>query len=301
MARMHPARLSDRVLNSRLLKGEVQTYEALAKLPDEFEVFYNRHVSQGQGARAHVRRIDFIIIHEKLGLLAVEVKGGKVRIGNDGSFEHYHPSSKSWASADPFRQVEIATIELIQTCKADGANYWIPDDICVVFPNTLRTDLTNLPHLLPDGLLCKDDLPLLTTVVPRMFSKPKKGQVWRREDFLDMRRRLQNFAEAHRGGVNLGGKRQKKKTGRSADYSPSKESALEDVYDDIYGYAGDVRAAAYVSKSPRYVIASRKSTTPAYEKRRLKWWEACVALATLIAAYLIVSWLFPNSIVQNFF
>ncbi len=94
MAILYPQRLSDRILNDRQLKGERDTYESLKNLSDAFEVFYNRCVRTSQGSRAYKRRIDFIILHEKFGLLAIEVKGGKIRVGLDGDFEQYHPNKK---------------------------------------------------------------------------------------------------------------------------------------------------------------------------------------------------------------
>jgi Nuclease-related domain len=98
------------------------------------------------------RAIDFIILHERRGMLAWEVKGGKIRIGEDRNFEQYQ-GAKGWRPIDPFKEVKLATMELIDDCRDDGVNYWIPVDRCVIFPNTPRRDITDLPQYLPSGVL----------------------------------------------------------------------------------------------------------------------------------------------------
>ena len=196
MAKLYPARLPDRVLNNRKLKGEIETFEALSKLSDDFEVFYNRCPNSGGASRVYERKIDFIIIHEQFGLLAMEVKGGKIRIGADGGFEQYHSNKMKWVSIDPFMQVKLALRELIITIKSDSPKYWIPDDVCVLFPATSRRDLTDTPQCLPAGTLCSDDVPVIKNIIPTLFTKNRQGTAWQRDTFIDVRRRLQNMPEA---------------------------------------------------------------------------------------------------------
>ena len=203
MAIMHPLLLPDDVTSNRQLKGEVDTFEALALLSDEYEVFYNHTVSARQGSSIFERAIDFTIdftvLHERRGMLAIEVKGGKIRIGPDGQFQQFKGRAKGWDRTDPFKQVKVATMELINACRDDGAKYWIPVDRCVIFPNTLRREITDIPQNLPNGVLCADDLALMRTQIATLFSKPRKGdRAWVREEFIDMRRRLQNLPEASR-------------------------------------------------------------------------------------------------------
>jgi hypothetical protein len=211
MAKMYPSQLPDRVLNDKSLRGEIKTYEALAALPDEFEVFYNRCVSADQTASAHERPIDFIVLHEVLGFLAIEVKGGSIRIGRDGGVEQYQFTKGDWAPIDPYGQVKKSTIALIRNVKADGANYWITDNIGVIFPETHRHEITDTPQYLPNGTLCADDLPILQTQIKMLYATPKNGNAWQRSDFLDMRRRLQNMPEAPRGSSSFKNDRKTRK------------------------------------------------------------------------------------------
>ncbi|MER2520332.1 MAG: nuclease-related domain-containing protein [Bdellovibrionales bacterium] len=198
MAVMHPPQLSERVLNNPRLRGEVKVYWALYALPDEFEVFYNRSVSRDSAAQAYSRRIDFVVLHERLGFLAIEVKGGKIRIGDDGEIQQYHPSNDAWATINPYRQIELSTMELIRNAKADGANYYIVGNTCVVFPDSLRKDITDMPNRLPNGTLCAEDLEIISAQMKTLFSKNWRDCVWKRDAFLDMRRRLNNMPESSR-------------------------------------------------------------------------------------------------------
>lgn len=201
MAVMHPPQLSETVLGNPRLRGEIKVYNALSALPDEYEIFYNRSIPRGSASRAYARRIDFVVLHEKYGFLAIEVKGGKIRIGEDGEFQQYHPSNDRWARIDPYKQVELSTMELIRNAKADGANYYIVDNTCVIFPDTRRRDMTDAPNRLPNGTLCADDLAILPAQMKTLFLKTWNTDTLKRESFLDMRRRLNNMPEAARNGA----------------------------------------------------------------------------------------------------
>lgn len=247
MAIMHPPQLSEPILGNPRLRGEVKVFGALSSLPDEYEVFYNRSVSSDSSSRAYSRRIDFIVLHEKLGFLAIEVKGGKIRVGEDGEIQQFHPSNDRWARISPYRQVELATMELIRNVKSDGANYYIVDNVCVIFPDSLRTNITDTPNRLPNGTLCADDLDILSAQMKTLFSKNWRDCAWDRSSFLDMRRRLNNMPEAareraavlHQKSTSLyshrrrssnyyAGKTESRNTGSFAPQtSSSRESALE--------------------------------------------------------------------------
>jgi hypothetical protein len=188
MAVMHPEKLPSYILDDPMLKGEVDTYEALKKIPDDFVVFYQCYASPDSSSKALIRPIDFVILHKKLGLLAMEVKGGKIRLGEETIIDQYYKGD--WHHKDPYEQVSKAVIELIMNCKADGANYWIPENTCVVFPHTNRSAITNMPHQLPDGTLCAEDMATLPVQIKTLFSKPRKDFAFTDSEFLDMRRRL---------------------------------------------------------------------------------------------------------------
>ncbi len=273
-------------------------------MPDAFEVFYNRCVRTGQGSRAYKRRIDFIVLHEKFGLLAIEVKGGKIRVGLDGDFEQYHPNKKRWTSIAPYAQVEKAAIELITDCKADGVTYWIPADVCVIFPNTLRRDITDTPQTLPDGTLCADDLSSLAVLVPTLFSKSAKGQAWDRDAFLDMRRRLQNMPEATMPESAIPKATKNEKLLREKDEArkpflyvpPKREIPQEDAYDFTTATCSHYDAV----DSYDFLVTSPTPSLPP-PSVTLKGWQIAVAVMIGLAATLVFAWIFMHPFVQHVF
>jgi hypothetical protein len=293
---MDPARLPDRVLQNRKLKGEVDTYEALSKLTDKFEIFYNRCASVGNVSKAYERPIDFIILHERLGLLGMEVKGGQIRIGQDGGFEQYLYRSNEWKTINPFDQIKMALRELIMVCKRDGADYWIPDDCCVIFPGTQRSQLTDSPQSLPPGTLCADDLPLLAQIIPSLFSKSRKEQAWERGNFIDMRRRLGKMPEAKRKyGLSSG--ESKKSFFRTASWSKRVPAPEED--ESLGESAKDLPPKTGVNYDP---FANRTYVEPPasrIDKPKLRRWEIVVAVTTGIVVFLFILWLFPNSFIHH--
>jgi len=314
MAKMYPSRLPDRVLNNRNLKGEVETFEALSKLPDEFEVFYNRCPNTGNAGRVYERKIDFIIIHEKLGLLAMEVKGGKIRIGHDGGFEQYHYTQNRWGSIDPFIQVKLALRELIYIIKSDSPKYWIPDNICVLFPGTYRHYLTNQPHSLPAGTLCADDVKILSTLVPTLFSKKRKATVWSRDTYIDVRRRLQNMPEAKGKGEQSSDQLEKEKrlfkSTRSAKMKMPKVEKVSRILSPIdeeeiehHRAMGTIKVTAKKSAinynpSDIYIPNTAKE---APRKTGLEWWEIISLVIAPTVTFFAILWLFPNSFVHRLF
>ncbi len=175
MAQMYPATLPKHILGNRQLKGEIEVYEVLTKLPAGFEVFYNRCAQSGPFIEACERQVDFILLHEKYGMLCMEVKGGKVRMLQDGSFEQYHPSKKAWASIKPIEQVKNAWFKLLSTCKSDGVNYWIPEDCCVVLPKTSRHDLTDIHNLFQQEFFAQMTYQFLQPYCPGSLLKSKVG------------------------------------------------------------------------------------------------------------------------------
>lgn len=274
MAKLYPAHLPDRVLNNRKLKGEIDAFEALSKLSDEFEVFYNRRPDSGGSSRVYERKIDFIIIHEQLGLLAMEVKGGKIRLGTDGGFEQYHYDKRKWAPIDPFTQVKLALRELIVIIKSDSPKYWVPDDVCVLFPGTFRRELTDMPQYLPSGTLCADDLGILNTIVPTLFTKNRRNTAWERDTFIDVRRRLQNMPEAQ--GGNRG------QNNQAVAANKFFKSTSKKVTNDDFPVSCSTHTVKNVAKKPR-----------------LTWWETALAIIAFAATFFAVLWLFPNSFVHR--
>jgi Nuclease-related domain len=167
---MYPAELPEHVLNHPLRGEEIKVFKALEKLPEGFHVFYNGALRSGQFIEAHERPVDFILLHPKW-MLCIEVKGGQIRVGESGLIEQFIPKTRNWHRINPERQVQVALFKLIEACRADGAKYWLPEDCCVVFPDTRREQFTSQQRLIPAGFFFAEDLDNLATSLPRLLAE----------------------------------------------------------------------------------------------------------------------------------
>ncbi|WP_310621266.1 NERD domain-containing protein [Flexibacterium corallicola] len=81
MARIYPRKLSVDVLKDPKRSAEVDVYERLRdQLPDSFYCYYSRswHEADRNSTQEFDGEADFIVAHVELGLLFLEVKGGRV-------------------------------------------------------------------------------------------------------------------------------------------------------------------------------------------------------------------------------
>jgi hypothetical protein len=93
MAVMWPRELPLEVRNSPVRKAEITVFDALDDvLEDEFVVFYSRPwLGEDRFGNERDGECDFLIAHPRLGVLAIEVKGGGIA---------YDPSTSQWVSTD---------------------------------------------------------------------------------------------------------------------------------------------------------------------------------------------------------
>lgn len=100
MARLIPATLPEDVEMS-----ERNVFEALSHLPDSWTVLWNVPVGMFGRPRAHLRQIDLLLLHERFGLMVVEVKGGAIKV-EDGHWWTQPMGSSQWKQLQrsPFEQ-----------------------------------------------------------------------------------------------------------------------------------------------------------------------------------------------------
>lgn len=93
MAKMWPRTLPPEVTRNPLRSTEVRVYGALAATLDQrFVVFYSRPwLGLTWDGQEKDGECDFVIAHPELGLLALEVKGGRIE---------YDPQTEQWTSID---------------------------------------------------------------------------------------------------------------------------------------------------------------------------------------------------------
>ena len=142
MATMWPKRVPSHIRNHPLRRAEVLTYDKLANvLDDNFHVFYSSPwLGMDRYGNERDGECDFLIAHPKLGILAIEVKGGEI------SFD---PKARQWRSKsaqkitfdikDPVEQARSAKHELLDKLKK--SKKWKPRRIHtshgIIFPDAV--------------------------------------------------------------------------------------------------------------------------------------------------------------------
>src|SRR3989442_10646431 len=104
MARMYPEQLLDFVESSaeRLL---YKLFEV--QLPDSFIVMHGvKWLMRNRRHHDQDGEIDFLIVHRELGLLILEVKGGRIRVeSSTTSAREKRDRSLSWGKHDRWTQI----------------------------------------------------------------------------------------------------------------------------------------------------------------------------------------------------
>ena len=139
-------------------RAEVKVYDRLAsELSDEFHVFYSSPwLTVDRFGNERDGECDFIVAHERLGILAIEVKGGGI---------DYIPESDQWTSTDefgvvhniknPVEQARSAKHQILDKLKKSGKwiRRWITLRHGVIFPDA-ATPSGNLGADRPTRIFC---------------------------------------------------------------------------------------------------------------------------------------------------
>lgn len=164
------------------LSGEAEVYKALRSgLDDNWTVFYDTSI---KGSR---RRIDFVAVDVRRGLLAIEVKGGMVHSAR-GWFRQQIRVNGQRKKIDPFGQLKSAVRDLFAVAGiADGE---VPSHLAIWFPAMSKSAFAwrlPTPHILTRELLDAGRLQVL------------QGQVLRSETTAEQRTALVRIVGALKG------------------------------------------------------------------------------------------------------
>ena len=172
--------------------AEVELFRLLqAQLPDEFHVYHSVAfvLSGGQHHAPREGEIDFLVVHRELGLLAIEVKGG--RIAFDGQRRVWTSTGRTGTHEinDPFRQAELGIRNLIREIEerkilgVEAPRFgW---GHCVAFPH-LDYDARGFPAHCPADLVIDAGKPShlkdwITAIMAHRVSHPGKRAMTRQE------------------------------------------------------------------------------------------------------------------------
>lgn len=123
MAKLFPEWITEeqRLANPKF-RAEFKVYDALAQvLSDEWYVFYSRTWTWVENAsRLRAREADFIIAHPTIGIMLMEVKGGRIEV-RDGQWLSTDRYGEEW-EISPYEQVAKATYSLEKRLDEEWPN-----------------------------------------------------------------------------------------------------------------------------------------------------------------------------------
>lgn len=177
MAQMVPEDMPA-LLRTPALHAERLVWTALRnQLSQDFRVLWSVHVA-GQPPR----ELDFVILHPELGILALEVKGGLVQLGNpfDRKTRWISGGRKGRLSgiSNPYDQVLGGSMTLIRDCKS---RLPLPDrypvSVAVVLPHTperagARDILGEVSHL----FAFQETLPRLGVLLADIMARARSAR-----------------------------------------------------------------------------------------------------------------------------
>ena len=169
MARIIPNDVQLDEFNSSF--GEIQVYEALKQLPDEYIVFYSLHWNKKENDNVYWGESDFTIFHPKRGIIVIEVKSGEIYCEN-GIWKQVNSRKKrEKRMKDPIVQAEkskYAFIDLLWKNK-DSREYRVE---CAVWFTMVENyeQIGILPPAYSEGnLLIKKDIDNIEKAIERVF------------------------------------------------------------------------------------------------------------------------------------
>jgi hypothetical protein len=98
MARVHPARP-----DPESPSGELRVRDALARLPDPWRVFHRVAWQSVRDGRQGDGEADFVLLHPRVGLIVLEVKGGRISV-EDGQWFSTDGQGERWQVRNPLAQ-----------------------------------------------------------------------------------------------------------------------------------------------------------------------------------------------------
>jgi hypothetical protein len=151
MALMFPKVLPKEITEDKKRSAEIKVYNALSSsLNDTFHVFYS---SPWLGTNSDGSEVDgeadFLVAHPELGLVSIEVKGGRVNIDADNQWTSTDRYNIERTIKNPVEQAKKCKHQLLKALK--NSRYWHSKYICakhgVILPDVLRPNRDFRPDM----------------------------------------------------------------------------------------------------------------------------------------------------------
>lgn len=180
MAQIFPTELLPHIKNDRLKSAEIKVYNALKEqLGPEYCVFYNARLL---GRRPNSLtdnadgEADFIIAHAKKGILVLEVKGGRIEIG-DGQWYSIDRHDRKWKIKNPIDQASDNKYLLKNTLLRieDWPRQYMDFGHAAIFPDLGNPGIPLGLHVPQDIVLFAEDLNRIGLKIESIFEFYRKS------------------------------------------------------------------------------------------------------------------------------
>lgn len=184
MALMYPDTHKARVIFSS--RAEEVFYDACrAQLGDRWTVYFSRTLSTIERDKGlHDNEIDFVLYHPELGVLVLEVKGGRIRHDADsGEFFSINRYDESFRIKDPFQQALVWKSRFWRLLR--NRNLKVPVSHAVVFPSVHENEILESASITPEIVVGRQKLKSLASALRNMVHKVQPRKYLKFDDVAD--------------------------------------------------------------------------------------------------------------------
>jgi len=215
MAKMYPDVKATRVIFAS--RAEQVFYNICREdLPDSWNVYSSCTVStleNEQGMKDNEN--DFLLYHRKYGVIAVEVKGGRIRYDREKAcFYSINRHDEVFEIKNPFKQVLIWKGRFLRYLRRHGIRVPVTHAVC--FPSVLENDIPQSAEIEPRLIIGINRLKDLEKAIVDIVTQSQPAKYL---DFADVRTELDDIVQGASFTTGL----------RLRDYLDNHELRLKDI------------------------------------------------------------------------
>lgn len=180
MARIHPDSEKTRVIFAS--GAEEQFYQQARTLGDGWRIYYSCTLStmEDEGGLKD-NEMDFVCYHPRLGVIVVEVKGGRIKHdGQTGSYFSMNRHGETFAIKDPFQQALVWKSRFLRFLRKN--NIRVPVSHAVCFPSAAEDEFPTTAGTAPEIIIGRNRIRDLETTLKNIAERSQPEQYLRFDD-----------------------------------------------------------------------------------------------------------------------
>lgn len=266
MANMYPRELPKDILKDGKRSSEISVYERLRdQLPGNFSCYYSRswHEADRSGAQEFDGEADFIVAHAELGLLFLEVKGGRISCReSDGQWISRDRFDIPFEIKNPIEQAKRSKHHFLRRLKKTRKlrHRHIIARQAAVLPNSARPSRALAPDIPMEMIAFGDDMPNLGAWVRKRMNEGENSSEGLGRDGMHLLDEMltSHFELRSHIGVNL------TDDSREIEKLTAEQAWILDSLEDnpqlaISGGAGSGKTVLAVEKAVRAASGGRRT------------------------------------------